>query len=148
MQIARTMKKRTIKQQSSITTVRNTSLNDAASRDAGFSCQGLVGEFIGYYLRCELFASRLQNFYCTDKNYKKTGLNTKTLTNACEHFRTFFPNDIILVLFQGGGGKRDSMSARQLRNGYLHELSESNRAEILDNGKYLIKMKRFLELRI
>ena len=143
------MKSRTEKQQSALTIRRNAGLDDAASKDPGFSCQGQVGEFIGYYLRCDLFATRLQQYYQVDKQYKKTGLNTKTLRESCEHFRLHFPVENILNLFQGGEGKRGRKSAKQLRNGYLHELSEANRNEIANQAEELIvAMNRWLKLRI
>lgn len=143
------MKIRSNKQQSALALRRNASLEDAASREIGFSCQGRIGEFIDSYLRCDLFATRLQNFYQRDKVYKKTGLNTQVLSDAFQYFGLRFSKENILLLFQGGEGKRDKKSARQLRNGYLHELSEHDRVEILRKGGELnAKMNRFLQLRI
>lgn len=55
------MGRRYDKQESALNMRRNNGLNDAASKDPGFSCQGKVGEFIGLYLRCELFATKQIN---------------------------------------------------------------------------------------
>lgn len=128
---------------------RNRGLAEAQSNNPGFDCQGIVGQFVGYYLRCEVFATKLQNFYQTDKEYKQTKLNTKALTEALIHFNIHFDNDVLLKLFQGGEGKRGTKSARQLRNGYLHQLSNSDRKEIEVNGQWLAsEMKKVLTLRI
>jgi len=143
------MRLRTKKQQSELTKRRNTGLDDAASKDPGFSCQGHIGKFIGLYLRCELFATHLQHYYQTDKQYKKTRLNTNNLKQALEHFGLYIEKDRLLLLFQGGKGKRGKKSARQLRNGYLHRLSEADRAEIIDKHSTLVvEMKRLLKMRI
>lgn len=128
---------------------RNVGLSEAESNNPGFSCQGVVGEFIGYYLRCEVFATKLQHYYQSDKDYKKIGLNTKSLTEALSYFQMHFDNEILIKLFQGGAGKRGTKSARQLRNGYLHQLSKSDRDEIECNGMWAIsQMKKWLSLRI
>ena len=143
------MSTRTDKQQLALMTRRNKGLSDAELKNPGFSCQGLVGEFISCYLRCDLFVTRLQNYYQTDKQYKKTRLNTKALNEACEHFGLHFPEERILSLFQGGDGKRGRKSAKQLRNGYLHQLSEADRDEILTKGGVLVPvMNRLLKMRI
>ena len=143
------MNHRTDKQKSALTQRRNIGLNDAASKDPGFSCQGKVGDFIGLYMRCELYATRLQHYYQTDKKYKKSKLNTDMLSKALEHFGIPCDREILLLLFQGGEGKRKKKSAKQLRNGYLHQLSEADRSEIID--KHLIlttEMKKFLKKKI
>lgn len=128
---------------------RNKSLAEAQENDPGFDCQGIVGKFIGHYLRCEVFATKLQTFYQTDKEYKQTGLNTRSLAEAFTHFNIHIDNAVLLSIFQGGEGKRGHKSARQLRNGYLHSLSHSDREEIELNGFQLInEMVRVLQLRI
>ncbi len=143
------MGRRSDKQESALNQRRNTGLDDAASKDPGFSCQGKVGEFIGLYLRCELFATRLQHYYQRDKQYKRGGLNTDMLSKAFEHFGIQFVQDKLLSIFQGAEGKRGSKSARQLRNGYLHQLSEPDKLEIIDKHPVLVKeMNRLLKKRI
>lgn len=143
------MNRRTEKQQSALNQRRNTGLDDAVSKDPGFSCQGKVGDFIGLYLRCELFATRLQHYYQTDKKYKKTGLNTDSLAKALEHFGLYLGKIKLLSIFQGAAGKKGKKSARQLRNGYLHQLSNADKSEIIDKHSTLtLEMKRFLNKRI
>jgi len=91
----------------------------------------------------------LQQYYQTDKGYKKTKLNTATLTDAIQHFGMYFSGDAVLMLFQGGEGKRGKKSAKQLRNGYLHQLSEADKNEIIDKDPSLIKeMEKFIHMRI
>ena len=143
------MNTRSYNQQLALSIRRNTGLEEATTNDPGFSCQGKVGEFIGHYLRCEVFSTKLQHFYQTDKKNKQTGLNTKFLGEALTHFNLHFDSDVLIRLFQGGSGKRGKKSARQLRNGYLHKLSKSDKEEITTNSKSFIKqMKQFLNLRI
>lgn len=45
------MNRKTDKEKSALTKRRNIGLDDAASKDPGFSCQGQVGEFIGLYFK-------------------------------------------------------------------------------------------------
>lgn len=143
------MNTRSYNQQLALSIRRNTGLDEAATNDPGFSCQGNVGEFIGYYLRCEVFSTKLQHFYQTDRQNKQTALNTKFLNEALIHFNLHFNNNTLIHLFQGGSGKRGKKSARQLRNGYLHKLAKSDKEEIAINAKSFIKqMKQFLNLRI
>lgn len=128
---------------------RNTGLDDAVSKDSGFSCEGKVGEFISLYLKCEIFATRLQHYYQTDKQYKKGNLNTDSLSEALDHLGLPADKDKIILLFKGGKGKKGSKSARQLRNGYLHQLSEADRLEIIEKYSVLAaEMERFLNKRI
>ena len=137
------------KQKSALNQRRNTGLDDAVSKDPGFSCQGKVGGFIGLYLRNDLFATRIQHYYQTDKQYKQGILNTDMLSKALEHFGIPYDQDILLSIFKGAEGKRGSKSARQLRNGYLHQLSEPDRLEIIDKHSILVKeMNRLLKKRI
>lgn len=143
------MNRRSTKQCMALTKRRNNGLDDAARKDSGFSCAGDVGKFINLYLRCEIFATRLQHYYQTDKEHKQGKLNTDSLSEALSHFSLPVDKDKILLLFKGGSGKKGSKSARQLRNGYLHQLSEADRLEIIEKYSELIaEMERFLNKRI
>ena len=143
------MIKRSSKQNLALIIRRNSGLETAAQNDPGFSCQGKVGEFIGFYLRCEVFATKLQHYYQTDKQPQKSKLNTQSLTKALEHFNLYFKSESLLYVFKGGSGKRGSKSARQLRNGYLHELSSADKNEIIQqHSEYVKLMKSFLKLRL
>ena len=140
---------RTKTQQLSLNQRRNTGLDNAASKDSGFSCQGKVGDFIAIYLKCELFATRIQHYYQTDQQHKKTNLKTDYLSKALVHFGLYLEKITLLLIFQGGSGKRGNKSARQLRNGYLHQLSDADRTEIINKHSILKKeMNRFLKMRI
>lgn len=143
------MKVKTNNQKNALIKRRNTSLENVSFLDPGFSCQGEIGEFIGLYIRCELCATRLQHYYQKDKQYKKSKLNTNMLSSALQCFDISLDKEILLLLFKGGEGKRGSKSARQLRNGYLHKLSESDRNEILiKHINMTTEMKKFLKKRI
>lgn len=140
---------RTEKEELALNQRRNAGLEGSVAKNPGFSCQGKVGNFISLYLMCDLFATKIQHYYQTDKQYKKTTLNTNSLKKALSHFGIHFDDNKLLILFTGGGGKRGKKSARQLRNGYLHQLSEADKLEIINKNELLTKeMKRFLTLRI
>ncbi|EHI9242981.1 hypothetical protein [Vibrio parahaemolyticus] len=140
---------KTIKQISALNSRRNQGLSQAENSDPGFGCQGIIGLFVGYYLRCEVFATKLQHFYQSDKGYKQTSLNTKDFKSALTHFDIHLEEDKVIKIFQGGKGKRGTKSAKQLRNGYLHQLSSSDKTEIETNGTWFVgEMKKLLRLRI
>ena len=140
---------RSPKQEKYLTWRRNQSLEAAAENDLGFSCQGIIGKFIGLYLRCEVFATKLQHFFQKDKQFAEGHLNVRTLSKALRHFNLHFKEESLLLLLKGGHGEKGKKSARQLRNGFLHELSESNKIEIINKGPELIKlMESFLSLRL
>lgn len=140
------MKQKSRKQQDALTAQRNKELRIVHSLDPGFSCQGIVGEFIGIYIQSEVFAKKLQTYYRTDSN--KTGkdeLQINTLKAALKHFNILTLEDDIPNLFRGGPGKRGSKSARQLRNGYLHALSAEDKKEIESKANIFIsKLRKFI----
>ena len=143
------MIKRSNKQNSASVTRRNLGLDSTAQNDPGFSCQGKVGEFIGLYLRCEVFARKIQHYYQTDKQTQKSKLNTRSLTKELEYFDLHFKLESLLLIYRGGSGKRGNKSARQLRNGYLHELLSADKKEILQvHSEYVKLMDCFLKLRL
>lgn len=126
--------------------MRNRELKAVNALDPGFSCQGLVGEFISLYIQSEIFAKKLQYYYRTDM--KKTGkdeLNISTLKAALKHFNLNTPDSDISDLFRGGLRKRGQKSARQLRNCYLHTLSVDDKKEIISKSTFFIsKLKKFI----
>jgi hypothetical protein len=140
------MKQKSKKQQDALTAQRNKELRAVHALDPGFSCQGIVGEFIGVYIQSEVFAKKLQTYYRTDSN--KTGkdeLQITTLKAALKHFNIFIPEADISNLFSGGLGIRGSKSARQLRNGYLHALSAEDKKEIASKANIFIsKLREFI----
>jgi len=137
------MKKKTGLQLEALRKARNKELKSVHALDPGFSCQGLVGEFIGIYIQSEVFAKKLQHYYRTDTNTSgKDELNKTTLKAALKHFNLSMPDSDVSLLFDGGRGKRGSKSARQLRNGYLHALSPDDRKEIMSKAKAFIPILR------
>lgn len=140
---------KTKKQISALNLRRNQGLSQVENSDPGFGCQGIIGQFVGYYLRCEVFATKLQHFYQSDRGFKQTGLNTKDFKCALEHFDMHLEEEKVTKIFQGGTGKRGTKSARQLRNGYLHQLSRSDKTEIEAQGSWFVsEMKKLLRQRI
>ena len=140
------MKQKSKKQQDALAAQRNKELIAVHALDPEFSCQGVVGEFIGVYIQSEVFAKKLQAYYRTDNN--KTGkdqLQITTLKAALKHFNIFVLETDISDLFSGGPGKRGSKSARQLRNGYLHALSVEDKKEIESKAKtFISKLREFI----
>ncbi|WP_140185918.1 hypothetical protein [Providencia stuartii] len=143
-------RERSHRQNSALSARRNLGLESVVKAAPGFSCQGKVGEFIDFYLRCEVFAAKLQSFYQKDKNLNnQSALNIVTLRNALEHFNLYFKYESLDLIYKGGTGNRGSKSARQLRNGYLHGLSEADKNEIEQrSSEYVELMKLFLQLRL
>lgn len=140
------MKKKTEKQLDALNVLRNRELKAVHALDPGFSCQGVVGEFIGAYIQAEVFAKKLQKYYRTDvKNSGNDELQINTLKAALKHFNLTVPEADLSNLFSGGLGKRGSKSARQLRNGYLHALSSEDKKEIISKAKSFIpELQRFI----
>lgn len=134
------------KQLEALRIARNKELKSVLALDPGFSCQGLVGEFIGIYIQSEVFAKKLQQYYRTDtKKSGKDELQINVLKAALKHFNIPLPESDIPILFKGGPGKRGSKSARQLRNGYLHALSVEDKKEIMSKANSVIfKLRKFI----
>lgn len=140
------MKQKSKKQQDALAAQRNRELRAVQALDPGFSCQGIVGEFIGVYIQSEVFAKKLQAYYRTDCNKRgKDELQINTLKAALKHFNVLVLETDISDLFSGGYGKRGSKSARQLRNGYLHALSIEDKNEIESKAKiFIVKLREFI----
>ncbi|MCP5343643.1 MAG: hypothetical protein H7A05_03400 [Pseudomonadales bacterium] len=144
------MVQKSLKQVAALNKSRNSALGAVLLQDPGFSCQGKVGAFIGVYIQAEVFASKLQTYYCKDK--KKTiskNLNITTLSAALLHFSIEFNEDDVRFIFLGGAGEKGKKSARQLRNGYLHALSQQDKNEIVEKYDALyMAINKFLSIKI
>jgi len=110
-------------------------------------CEGLVSEFIGTYIKAEIFAKKIQKYYKNDK--KEKNINISTLKNALNHFNISTNIDID-KLFKSGKPKRgEEKSARELRNGYIHSLSDNYINEIESNANFFIdELKAFMEIKL
>ena len=105
-----------------------------AARRPGFSCQGELGEFLDDYLVAESLLRRLISYYAEDKSRATSEtIKTPQITAAFRHFDLVVEDTDVVGAFQGGAGKRGVKSARQLRNGFLHDLSPEDRGEIVAN---------------
>lgn len=144
------MNQKSQKQQEALAEQRNKELRAVQALDPSFSCQGIVGEFIGVYIQSEVFAKKIQNYYRVDS--KKTGkdeIQLQTLKAALKHFNISIPDAEIASLFCGGGGIRGSKSARQLRNGYLHSLATEDKKEIESNAhKFISQSRKFISIEL
>ena len=130
----------------SLSKKRRESLNNIVSKKIGFSCQGKVGAFIDNYVVCEAAATKLVQFYKVDKSLKSGGtLRKDEILNALKHFGYQISEQDISTVFTGGTGRKGTKSARQLRNGFLHSISDSDKNEIQKKYSQLIKsMNMFL----
>jgi len=140
-------------------TARNNELK--AVRPTGFDCQGTVGKMIDLYLQSEVLAKKITGFYYKEKNLNNqtTDLNLGDLRKALKHFKliSYGKNPArgkisecsINWLFKGGSGTPGKKSARQLRNGYVHTLNESDRLEMIKNGTFFVNnLKDFVGLQL
>ena len=128
---------------------RNKSLEEIVQRAPGFGCEGEVGKFISAYLCAEVFATKLIDFYRSDRRLEGKGLQVDVLTSAAKYFGMSIDGLMLRELFCGGEGKRGAKSARQLRNGYLHTLSQEDRKEILSSsGVLTFQLYQFMRCRI
>jgi len=111
---------------------RRAILIEIADRRPGFSCQGKIGDFLDDYLVAESILRRLISYYTTDTNRNLSkNLQTTQIEAAINYFKLSVNPSDIKVVFQGGSGKRGFKSARQLRNGFLHDLNPEDREEII-----------------
>ncbi len=121
-------------------------LEGIALLDPKFHCAGVVGEFISLYIQTEVMARKIQNYYRIDKS--KTDLDKiqiQVLKASLKHFSLSFNEPDVNLIFKGGEGLVGEKSARQLRNGYLHSLSPSDKDEIINKApRYIAIMKKFL----
>lgn len=127
---------------------RLTALKNVQSLDPNFHLAGAVGEFIGFYLLCEVLATKLQNYYRADNNKPELDkIQIQALTASLKYFSLTFDNSELKSVFSGGKGLVGKKSARQLRNGYLHSLSATDKQEIINKAPhYNESMKKFLGL--
>ncbi len=144
------MKKKSGKQLYALRSVRNRELKSVRCLDPGFSCQGKVGKLVGLYIQLEVFAKKLQHYYRIDaKKAGKDELRIDILKAAIKHFRLCFSGNHVNMLFKGGRGTKGKKSARQLRNGYLHNLSPEDKKEIIKNAdSFSPKLETFLALEL
>jgi len=127
---------------------RLNALKSIKSLDPSFYCAGVVGEFISLYLLNEVFAKKLQNYYRIDnKKPELDKIQTQVLTASLKHFSLIFNESDLKLIFKGGEGIVGKKSARQLRNGYLHSLSTTDKQEIISKAHtYNNLMRDFLVL--
>jgi hypothetical protein len=139
---------KTLKEIEAVKNQRNGFLEDVLKLSPNFREQGNVGLFIDLYLMCEVKARKLINYYNTDKklNSKSKYINWKSIYASLTNFNvSSLSKTEVEKLFKGAEGKRGSKSARQLRNGYLHSLSQTDKKEIIENYAELNRiMQTFL----
>ncbi len=112
-------------------------LLNIAKLEPGFKCQGKVGLFLDNWLICEVLANRLIMYHKPGKEPLIQWQYTQVIS-ALKNFGIVYDDQKVEPVFKGGRkGKRGNKSARQLRNGYLHLLSENDKSEIESRSKEL-----------
>lgn len=105
-------------------------LLNIAELEPGFTCQGKTGVFLDNWLICEILAKRLIMYH---KKQKEPAINWSytQFVAALKYFVIEYDDQKVKPAFQSGSkGIRGNKTARQLRNGYLHLLSNSDKIEI------------------
>lgn len=106
-------------------------LIEITQRFPGFSCQGDLGAFLERYFVADVLSRKVMSFYQDDiKKLRSDKIQVQQLSAAVRHFGIIYTELDLRTLFLGGEGLRGSKSARQLRNGYVHDLSAEDRVEI------------------
>lgn len=122
---------KSLAQKAALSKRRKDAISDLFKLSPNFSCQGKVGQFVDNYILCEVIAKRIQHYYKVDTNKGSPSLHITTLKSSLEHFDAKYDEAKIYNVFMGGTKKKGiKKSARQLRNGYLHELNENDKSEI------------------
>lgn len=95
--------------------------------------------FLDRYFVAEVLARRIMSYYQDDTGKTHSDImRIQQLNAAISHFGITFSKKDIRALFLGGEGLRGTKSARQLRNGYVHNLSSDDRCEIEINASVII----------
>lgn len=124
-----------------LTKIRQSRLLEIHQRNPEFSCQGQIGAFLDQYLVAESLLRQLIAYYSTDTGVQMSkNLLTAQIAAALSHFAISVEKNDIIDAFQGGPGKRGIKSARQLRNGYLHDLDPADKKEIEGKAEMISAM--------
>lgn len=121
---------KSLAQKAALAKQRKDAVSDLFKLSPNFSCQGKVGQFVDNYILCEVIAKRIQHYYKVDTNKGSTSLHITTLKSSLEHFNVMHDELKITNVFKSGEGIKGSQTARQLRNGYIHSLNQSDKSEI------------------
>jgi hypothetical protein len=122
---------------------RSNKLLEIAARKPGFSCQGQIGRFLDEYLVAEVLLRQLIEYYATDlSRHASKILLTQQINAALAHFGFVVAQSTVTDAFQGGDGLKGFKSGRQLRNGFLHNLSPEDNAEIQSKAEDLNRLVR------
>jgi len=129
---------------------RKAELKKITNQSPGFRCQGDLGYFFDLFLVCEATARKLISYYKNEISKSENQIYTITEVKAALSFFSIsvMPNDdFVNYIFKSGNGLRGKKTCRQLRNDYIHNLSQIDRNEIESRNKDLIEnMNKWTQL--
>lgn len=96
--------------------------------------QSKICDFLELFFRCEVTAKQLINYHRQATNRtelgERDGYNIKMVKSAVTYYSLGISNAKIENIFTSDGSKSGNKTCRQLRNGYVHSLSNSDKQEI------------------
>lgn len=116
-----------------------TALLNISNIKLGFSCQGECGKFIDAWIVAEAIAKRL----ITYRTQKDVGISWKwtEVEASVKHFGLLLPDHLMTKkIFAGGPGQKSDRTPRQLRNTFLHGVSEETIEEMDSKGEGFSKL--------
>lgn len=129
---------------------RKAELKKITIQSPGFKCQGDLGYFFDLFLVCEATARKLIFYYNIENSRSENQFYSITEVRFALNFFSLsvMPNDdFVKYIFKSGKGTRGNKTCRQLRNDYIHNLSQFDRAEIESRNKDLIEnMNKWIQL--
>jgi superfamily II DNA or RNA helicase len=107
-------------------------------------------EFLSKFTLCEISCKSVIEHYKKIQNYnvdsKSIKLDMRTIPNAFDKFQYNIERHILTIIFSSENN-RGKKSAKKLRDGIIHALSEDDIKEVIDRKEYSFKnMDLFLEL--
>jgi hypothetical protein len=100
----------------------------------GFSCQGELGQFVDSWIVAECIAKRLIEY----RTQKSVGHSWKwtEVEASVKYFELSTPDYLSAKkIFAGGSGRKVDRTPRQLRNAFLHGISEEILVEMNSKGR-------------
>lgn len=129
---------------------RKAELKKITIQSPGFKCQGDLGCFFDLFLVCEATARKLISYYKNENSKSENQFYSITEVRFALNFfsiSVMANDDFVKYIFKSGNGLRGKKTCRQLRNDYIHNLSQFDRAEIESRNKDLIEnMNKWIQL--
>lgn len=103
-------------------------------------------QFIEKFVLCEIATKNVLSYYGKEKDVKKIKMRSDTIKAALRHAQYDVDNEMLEKMFRAGK-KRGERSARDLRNGIVHDLKVTDIQEVIGRKDELFNlMDRYLEI--